>query len=158
MTADESTTQLLVSKGYVAIPIRQNVAGQLLISATVNDVEGVYILDSGAGRTVIDSARVDALGLKLKHDEAESTGGGIGGHGVENVPSYHNAISIGGFRMDNLAVAVMPLSTAWESLAQVGAYEELYGIIGVDVLKAGSALVDFSTMTLYLRQPEGTTP
>lgn len=151
MTTAESTSHFLVSQGYTAIPIRQNIAGHLLIDARINDVEGVYILDSGAGRTVIDSTRVDALKLKLSHDEVQSTGGGFGGHGVENVPSYGNTISIEGFKMNDLAVAVMPLSTAWESLAQVGANEELYGIIGVDVLKAGSALVDFSTMTLYLK-------
>lgn len=152
MASVKSTAEFLASKGYVGIPIRQNIAGHLLVSAAINDVEGVYILDSGAGRTVIDTIRVDTLKLKLSHDESEATGGGFGGHGVENVPSYNNTIRIGGFSMDELAVAVMPLSTAWESLAQVGAYEELYGIIGVDVMKAGSALVDFETMTLYLRQ------
>lgn len=152
MTTVQDTTEFLRSKGYVAIPVRQNIVGHLLISAQLNDVEGIYILDSGAGRTVADIIRVDALKLMLSYDEAESTGGGFGGHGVTNVPSYNNTLRMGEFTLDNLAVAVMPLSAAWESLAQVGAYEELYGIIGVDVLKAGSALIDFDTMTLYLKQ------
>jgi len=151
MMSMKSTADFLASKGYVAIPFRQNVAGQLLIAASLNDVDGVYILDSGAGRTVIDAIRVDLLKLKLSHDEAEATGGRFGGHGIENVPSYNNTLRMGSFTISDLAVAVMPLSTAWESLAQVGAYEELYGIIGVDVLKAGSALIDFETNTLYLR-------
>jgi len=153
MNPVQSTADFLTSRGYVAIPVRQNIAGHLLVGATLNDVEGVYILDSGAGRTVIDATRLDLLKLKLNHEEAEATGGGLGGHGVENVPFYGNTLKLGSFTLEDLPVAVMPLSTAWESLAQVGAYEELYGIIGVDVLKAGSALVDFDSMTLYLKQP-----
>jgi hypothetical protein len=47
----------------------------------------------------------------------------------------------------------MSLETAWESLAQVGAHDELFGIIGVDILKIGNTIIDFSTMTLYLMQP-----
>jgi hypothetical protein len=46
-TTAESVTQFLTSLGYIAIPFRHNVAGQLLIDAKINDVDGVYILDSG---------------------------------------------------------------------------------------------------------------
>ena len=149
----ESTTQFLTSKGYIAIPFRQNVAGLLLLNAKINDVEGVYILDSGAGQTVVDSKHLDTLKLKLNYEEAALTGGGVGAHGLENIPSYHNKLEINQFKTDNLVVAVMSLETAWESLAQVGANEELFGIIGVDVLRTGNAIIDFSTMTLYLMQP-----
>jgi hypothetical protein len=39
--------------GYTAVPLRQNIAGQLLINAKINDVDGVYILDSGAARLLL---------------------------------------------------------------------------------------------------------
>jgi predicted aspartyl protease len=149
----ENIAKFLTSMGYIAIPFRQNVAGHLLINAKINDVEGVYILDSGAGRTVVDFKQLDTLKLELNYDETASTGGGVGAHGIENVPSYNNKIEINNFKIDNLAVAVMSLETAWESLAGVGAHDELFGIIGVDILKAGNAIIDFSTMTLFLMQP-----
>ena len=149
----ENIAQFLISMGYIAIPFRQNVAGQLLINAKINDVDGVYILDSGAGKTVIDSKQLDTLKLKLNYDETALTGGGVGAHGIENVPSYNNKIEINNFKIDKLAVAVMSLETAWESLAGVGAHDELCGIIGVDILKTGNAIIDFGTMTLYLMQP-----
>lgn len=152
-TTAENITQFLTSMGYMAIPFQQNAAGLLLINAKINDVDGVYILDSGAGQTVIDTKQLETLKLKLNYDETELTGGGFGAHGVENVPSYNNKLEINNFRMDNLVVAVMSLETAWESLAVVGAHDELFGIIGVDILKAGNAIIDFSSMTLYLRQP-----
>ena len=153
VTTTENITQFLTSMGYIAIPFRQNVAGQLLINAKINDVDGVYILDSGASATVVDAKQSDTLKLKLNYDETALTGGGFGAHSIENVPSYNNKIEIDNFKIDNLVVAVMSLETAWESLAQAGAHDELFGIIGVDILKTGNAIIDFSTMTLYLMQP-----
>lgn len=153
VTTAENITKFLTSLGYIDIPIRQNVAGQLLINAKINDVDAVYILDTGAGRTVVDARQSDTLKLKLNHVEAELTGGGVGGHGIENVPSYNNKIEIKNFKIDNMAIAVMSLESAWESLATVGAHDELFGIIGVDILKTGNAIMEFSTMTLYLKQP-----
>lgn len=147
----ENISQILTSMGYIAVPLRQNVPGQLLINAKLNDVDGVYILDTGAGQTVIDTKQLDTLKLKLNYDETALTGGGVGAHSIENIPSYNNKIEINNFKIDNLAVAVMSLETAWESLARVGAHDELFGIIGVDILKTGNAIMDFSTMTLYLK-------
>ncbi|MBK9107585.1 MAG: clan AA aspartic protease [Saprospiraceae bacterium] len=141
----------LSAMGYTAIALHQNIAGQQLIHAKINNVEGVYILDSGAGHTVVDSRQIETLKLDLRQEEAQFTGGGFGAHGIENVPSYGNKLEIGNFKMDNLVVAVMALDSAWESLAHIGAKEVLFGFIGVDVLKSGNALLDFSTMTLYLQ-------
>jgi hypothetical protein len=151
-TTTENLTQFLTSMGYIAIPFRQNVTGQLLIDAKINEVDGVYILDSGAGQTVVDAKQLDALKLKLNYDETALTGGGVGAHSIENVPSYNNKLEINNFKIDNLTVAVMSLETAWESLARAGAHDELFGIIGVDILKTGNAIIDFRTMTLYLKQ------
>ena len=150
----EQKTQLLNSLGYIAIPINQNIAGQLLINAKINDVDGVYILDTGASTTVIDTSQIKTLHLKLNNDEAELTGGGLGAHGIENIPSYDNKIEISNFKIDSFLVAVMSLETAWASLASIGANDILYGIIGVDILKIGNAIIDYGTMTLYLIQPE----
>ena len=93
--------------GYSAIPFRQNAAGLLLINAKINDVDGVYILDTGAGRTVIDAKQLDTLKLKLNYDETALTGGGDGAHGIENIPSYNNRIEINNFIIYDLAVAVI---------------------------------------------------
>lgn len=143
----------LTIQGYIAVPFRQNVAGHLLIHAKINGTGGIYILDSGAGRTVVDNKQLGNLNLTLNYDETELTGGGVGAHGLANIPSYGNKLEIDLFKIDDFALAVMSLETAWEALAKVGAHDEITGIIGVDILKAGSAVVDFNTMTLYLLQP-----
>jgi predicted aspartyl protease len=154
LTTTDNITQFLISIGYIAIPIRQNIAGQLLINAKINYVEGVYILDTGAGTTVVDAKQADTLKLRLSIEESELTGGGVGGHGMENIPSYNNVVEINNIKIDNIAIAVMSLESAWQSLASVGAHDELFGMMGVDILKSGNAIMEFSTMTLYLKQPK----
>jgi hypothetical protein len=47
----------------------------------------------------------------------------------------------------------MSLETEWESPAQAGAEDELFGIIEVDILKTGNAIIDFGTLTLYQMNP-----
>lgn len=143
---------LLSSLGYSAIPFRQNIAGQILIDAKINGTSGVYILDTGASTTVIDTSQVVYLKLLLNHEEAVSTGGGVGAHSIENIPSHNNTIEIGNFKLQNLSVAVMSLETAWQSLESVGANDLIFGIIGFDILKAGNAIIDYGSMTLYLIQ------
>ncbi len=152
-TKTENVNEILNLIGFKAVALRQNIAGQLLIDAKINDVAGTYILDTGAGTSVVDSKLSENLKLKLNIDEAELTGGGLGGHGIENVPSHNNVIEIGNIRIDSVSVAVMPLTSAWESLASIGANDELSGFIGIDVLKSGNGIIEISTMTLYLKQP-----
>lgn len=144
----ENISSLLISMGYLVVPITQNIAGQLII----NGVEGLYILDSGAGQTVVDTKQCENLNLKLNMDDATYSVGGLGVHSIETIPSYNNKIEINGFKIDTLPIAVMSLASAWESLAVIGAQEDLYGIMGVDFLRAGEAILDFNTMTLYLRK------
>ncbi len=152
LATTENITRVLTSLGFLAIPFRQNIAGHLLINARLNGIDGVYLLDTGAGRTVIDAAQIDNLKLKLNYDESVNTGGGVGAHSLENIPSYDNDLEIGEYNAGKVAVAVMSLATAWESLSTVGAHDELFGIIGVDILRPGQGIIDFGTMTLYLKQ------
>ncbi len=147
---DGSLSEFLTGKAYVAIPLKQNIAGLLLVDAAINGVKGTYILDTGAGQTVVDRNQIANLKLELKHDETAQTGGGVGASGIENIPSYNNNLEINTFKLEPFTVAVMSLETAWQSLANVGANEILYGIIGYDVLKPGKAIIDYGTMTLYL--------
>jgi hypothetical protein len=44
----------------------------------------------------------------------------------------------------------MSLEHVSQSLAQVGANEEILGVIGVDILKPAKAIIDYNNMILYL--------
>ena len=143
-------TAFLSKKGYDAIPISQNASGLLLISVNVNGTTGLFILDTGAGVSVVDSKHVDLLNLNLEKAETSFTGAGAGGQGLEVVPTKGNRIEIGNYVVSNSALAVMSLEHVSQALAQLGCKEEFLGAIGVDILKPGKAIIDYGTMTLYL--------
>jgi predicted aspartyl protease len=140
----------LTQKGYVAIPIRENISGHLLIEVMVNGQPGLFILDTGAGGTVIDSSKAGELNLVLQEEDIHFTGAGAGGQGLEVCPSEGNRIEIGNFLIPDFTLSVMSLEHVSQSLIQIGAHEEVMGVIGVDVLKPARAIIDYSQMMLYL--------
>lgn len=139
----------LSQKGYAIIPIRQNAAGLLLIAVKVNDIEGLFILDTGAAVSVIDSSHAVRLQLTLQRNNASFTGAGAGGQGLEVIPSEGNKIEIGNHTVTDFTLAVMSFEHVSQTLTEAGC-EEFSGVIGVDILKPGKAIIDYSTMTLYL--------
>ena len=149
---NKNLSEFLLNLGFTSISLRRNVAGHLLLNATINGVDGIYMLDTGAGQTVIDNRLIEKLKLSLRLEETQLTGGGVGASGIENIPSYDNTLEINDYKSDNFIVAVMNLETAWQSLANIGAHETLYGIIGCDVLTSTDAVIDYGSMTLYLKK------
>lgn len=142
-------TAFLSQKGYDVIPIRQNAAGLLLITVKVNGVEGLFILDTGASISVIASSHASRLQLTLQNHNANFTGAGAGGQGLEVIPSEGNTIEIGNHMVTDFMLSVMSFDHVSQALTQAGC-EEFLGVIGVDILKPGKAIIDYSTMTLYL--------
>ena len=75
----EDIRSFLVGKGYVAIPIRQNIAGHLVVETRINGIPCLCFLDTGAGETVVDSKWVDHLNMKANEEDMSLTGAGAGG-------------------------------------------------------------------------------
>lgn len=146
-------TFFLSQKGYDAIPIRENPAGLLLITVKVNGIEGSFILDTGAGVSVIDSSHASRLQLTLEKDSATFTGAGAGGQGLEVIPSNGNKIEIGNHTVTDFTLSVMSFEHVSQKLTEAGC-EEFLGVIGVDILKPGKAIIDYGSMTLYLSSQE----
>ena len=146
----EDLNSFLARRGYSAIPIIQNATGLLLITAVVNDISGSFILDTGAGVSVIESNHSERFKLNLQHDNTSFTGAGAGGQGLKVVPSMGNRIEIGDYRVTDFMFSTMSLEHVSQALAELGNSEEILGIIGVDILKPAKAVIDYSSMTLYL--------
>lgn len=139
----------LAQKGYTTISIKQNAAGLLLIAVKVNGVEGLFILDTGAAVSVVDSSHANRLQLTLQKENASFNGAGAGGQGLEVIPSEGNKVEIGNHTVTDFTLAVMSFDHVSQTLTEAGC-EEFLGVIGVDILKPGKAIIDYSTMTLYL--------
>lgn len=156
MKRKEDLTTFLTKKGYTAIPMRQSALGLLLLDVKVNNVPASFILDTGAGSTVVDIAYADKLNLVLQKDNAEFTGAGAGGGGLEVVPAEGNKIEFGDHIIHDLTFSVMSLfEHVNETMLQLEVKEEFAGVIGVDILKPGKAIIDYSSMTFYLLAANG---
>ena len=146
----EDINSFLARRGYAAIPIVQNATGLLLIIVVINDVPGLFILDTGAGISVIESNYAERFKLNLQNDDTNFTGAGAGGQGLKVVPSMGNKIEIGNYTVTGFTLSTMSLEHVSQALGQLGANEEILGIIGVDILKPANAIIDYCSMTLFL--------
>ena len=142
--------EFLHQRGYVAIPLKENIAGHFLAEMKVNGVPGQFIVDTGAAVTVADILKTEELHLLHQKEDTSFTGAGAGGQGLEVCPSAGNTIEIGDYIRRDFIIALMSLEHVNGSLTQAGAEEEVTGVIGVDLLKPARAIIDYSKMMLYL--------
>lgn len=148
--------EFLTQRGYHAIPFVQNAVGHLLIEVVVNGIPGLFILDTGAGSTIVDLLHVERLGLTLNREGSTFGGAGAGGQGMEVIPTSGNKVEIGAYIKDDFPISVMSLfGHLTQAFAEAGVHEELAGVIGVDILYPGKAVIDYDTMHLYLDSSGG---
>lgn len=136
--------------GAERLPITvSTVAGQVAESVNVCiGGQGPYpfIIDSGAGESVIDAHLADRL--HLEHDGGPSGYEGVGCTGTSR-PVVVNQWSV-----DGVDLAGQLLSAA--TLPDFGTSGEPVGLLGSDVLsRFGSVRIDFTAQTLTLAGPEG---
>lgn len=147
--SNDSLTKFLLTHSYHRVKLRKLSTGHLVLRASLNKVDGLFILDSGAGATVIDEAQKKLFRLKLIKEN--NIGAGAGGSGLTVYRSDRNKIKLGNFSLAPFSLAVMDLSHATMGLKQHGVRRTIHGVIGADVLESGKALIDYAGKYLYLR-------
>lgn len=141
----------LLKKGYHAIPFTKSAVGHLLVEVIINDQKGIFILDTGAGNTIVDTKQAAHFQLVLQKSNSSFDGAGAGGQGLEVIPSEGNKLEMGTYLLQDFTLCVMSLfEHVSEALAKAGVHEELSGVLGVDILIPGKAIIDYGAMMLYL--------
>ena len=100
---------------------------------------------------MIETKQAERLKLALQEDDAIFTGAGAGGQNLKIIPSKGNRMKIGNHIVSDFMFSVMSLDHVKQALAQVGANEEILGVIGVDILKPGKAVIDYESMKFFLK-------
>lgn len=117
----------------------------ILIPVNINGRERYWILDSGAGMSVIDSAFAESIGLTV---EGKIKGSGIG-NTVDvyfvTIPEY----SLQGLRLNSQTVAAINLQellkrTGWDAV----------GIMGYDFLSRFITKIDYANQIITFYDPE----
>jgi len=141
--------EFLSGRRYQQASLRKLATGHLLIEACINDIPGAFILDTGAGATVVDEKNIEFFRLNATVDSV--TGAGAGGTGLTIYSSFDNSILINEFYISPSKVAAMNFEHVNTGLQQYGVKETIHGVIGADLLEQANAIIDFAGMSLYLR-------
>jgi hypothetical protein len=146
-TVDEFE-QSLKESGYSAIPLEPSRAGYVIVTASVGKTKLRLLCDTGAPASSLDETRNKDLKIEWKKSEFEMPGGFRG----QDLAKWckievleMNSFQAHGIRLYTYGNADINKSLEW--------YKEppINGVLGADVLKEYSGIVDFRAMRLYLR-------
>ncbi|MFC1476091.1 aspartyl protease family protein [Candidatus Zixiibacteriota bacterium] len=121
------------------------IGNHLFIPVVVNGEERLWVLDSGAGMTVLNKKFAEELGLKF---EGELKGQGAGGTVAVNLtalPPYQ----IAGIEFNEQTVAVIDMD---ELISRIGV--DVVGILGYDFLSRFVTKVDYANELVSFYDPE----
>ena len=91
--------KLLQKKNYVRIPLRKLVTNHLELDATINGVQGTFILDTGASNSCVGIDMIEFFNLDAK--ESDTKAAGAGAIDMETQQSEHNTLKIGKWKTKN---------------------------------------------------------
>ncbi|WP_086477684.1 retropepsin-like aspartic protease family protein [Arenibacter amylolyticus] len=144
-----SLKAFLKKKKYTSIPLTLTATNHFEIKVSINGVEGLFILDTGASNTCIGLDKIDFF--KLNSEESEIKAAGAGATEMLTMLSTENKIEIGKWTKKKHKIVLFDLIHVNQALTSHQAMP-VDGIIGADILKKGDAVIDYKKSRLYLRK------
>lgn len=132
------------NKGKVSMPFEITKSGHLLVTARINGKEANLVLDTAAGRSVIDMGKLEYLKLQTQSVGAPATGLGTSNHETMNITIEE--LDIGGSKFNDLSLVATDLS----NVKEIGGEKGIHGLIGSDILRARRGVIDFDKHILML--------
>lgn len=139
---------LLRRKGYVRVPLTKLASGHFICMLTLNDVDGVFIVDSGASHTCVALEKENHF--LLSSTKAEKQAASASSAEMDTRQSNENHIRIGNWEQHKQELILFDMTTVNEALAQCNE-DSVDGILGADILHAAKAVLDYRRNGLYLK-------
>ena len=143
-----SLRKLLESKGYHRIKLKYTETNHFELVAKINNIEGNFILDTGASSTCVGFETVKHFNLLAEDSKVRAAG--AGGTNMLTQIASKNRIEIKGWESKKLDIVLFDLTHVNEALVNHKA-DRVHGIIGADILKKGKAVIDYKLKALYLK-------
>ena len=143
-----SLRQFLISKSYSVIKLEYTLTNHFEIDASINDISGKFIVDTGASNSCLGFDGIEKF--KLLAEDSEVKAAGAGAIDMLTQVSKKNSITIGKWSRQNIPLVLFDLTHVNNALLQHSA-EPVDGIIGADILKKGKAIIDYERKKLYLK-------
>jgi len=144
----ETLKDFLINKGYSKIKLKFTKTNHFEIKASINGVNGRFILDTGASGSCVGFKAIDRFNLKVKDSEIKAVGAGASD--MMTKISKSNDLEIGKWKKQRVALILFNLTHVNNGLVNHNA-EPVDGIIGADILKKGKAVIDYEKNYLYLK-------
>jgi hypothetical protein len=131
--------------GPVRVPF-QYTSGEILVMASINGLPNkLFILDTGATQSIVDTACFHDIMLKPSDEVAITTGSGAMKMGYAQLKTFQ----IGDIVLDDVSVAIADLSKFAQFLAT-----RPHGLIGANILKRFLITIDYDKQELILQDPD----
>lgn len=141
--------KILLRKGYSIIKLKKINTNHFELKATLNGVNGRFILDTGASNSCIDFSLSEKF--KLKVEDSDTKAAGAGAIDLETKTSSKNTIHISNWRYNSFNLVLLDLTHVNTALTEHNA-EAVDGIIGADILEKGKAIIDYGSKRLFLKK------
>lgn len=138
----------LEAQGFYRIPLKRIATGHYLFSASINDVPGQFILDTGASTSCVGIT--DSSHFRLISEESIIKAAGAGAINMETMFSRKNKFTTGKWVVKNMSFVLFDLSHVNQALQQVEE-DPIHGIIGADFLKLHRSVIDYGRNCFYVR-------
>jgi hypothetical protein len=134
---------------FVAIPMDREKSHHITVVARLGGRPARFIVDTGAGATVLDSGAVSRYKLKLS--SASRRGGGVGSAAMRmNYVAKHD-LELHGLDLSDTKLLTLDLSHVNAGLKHAKV-EPVVGVLGADVLWRCRALVDYDRGVVFLSE------
>jgi len=147
-TTTSSLSEYLTKKSYFKIKMHPIASNHFKIIVKINGVKGLFILDTGASTSFVDKKLKQKY--KLNTETSVVKASGAGRDKIDTLLSKNNRIQIGGWIKNRFQVALLDLSYVNDAFDSIDA-SPVDGILGADVLKKGSAVIDYEKRYLYFK-------
>lgn len=142
--------EFLLGKGYYRIGLSVNSLGHFEIGGKINDVNGKFILDTGASGTVINETDITHFNLQTVTADDDKAAG-LGSTTMTVQKSKGNRIALGSFLIEDCQVGIIHLGHVNEALENKGS-AQVNGVVGADILNKFDAVIDYGSNALFLRK------
>jgi hypothetical protein len=144
----KSLRKFLLDKGYQRIKLNRINTNHYEVKAKINDIEGSFILDTGASTSCVGFEAIETFNLIAKASKIKAAGAGA--INMDTQVSKRNKVTIGKWSKQRIALVLFNLDHVNTALTQHDA-QPVHGIIGADILRKGKAVIDYDKNCLYLK-------
>ena len=138
----------LKSQGYTSINLKKTNTNHYQIQASINNIEGVFILDTGASNTCADLNQLEKFNLISEKSEIKASSAT---NLMEKTKiSKKNKLQIGKWINKSASLVLFDLNHINNALNE-REIQKVEGIVGADTLKKGKAIIDYEKNRLYLK-------